>query len=214
MKTSCRAREAEAHNKKQTDKEMEQIYIEGKTFDRNNYTTSPLIKGEYENCAFKNCDFYNSDLSEIKFIDCMFIDCNLSLTKLTKTAFRDIKFKDSKMLGMRFEDCNPFGFSFSIDNCNLNHSTFYKTKLKKTNFKNAQLQETDFTECDLTAFVFDNCDLTRATFYNTIIEKSDFRTSYNYSIDPEVNRIKKAKFSLYGVTGLLEKYDIEIDQSV
>ena len=50
-----------------------------------------------------------------------------------------------------------------------------------------------------------------AAFENTIIEKADFRTSFNYSIDSEKNRIKKTRFSLAGVAGLLYKYDIEID---
>ncbi len=70
--------------------------------------------------------------------------------------------------------------------------------------------EVDFTECDLTAASFDNCDMLEATFDRTILEKADFRTAYHYSINPEVNRIKKAKFSLPEVTGLLNKYDIEI----
>jgi hypothetical protein len=48
-------------------------------------------------------------------------------------------------------------------------------------------------------------------FENSILEKVDFRSSFNYIIDPETNRIKKARFSLPGVTGLLAKYDIEID---
>jgi len=32
----------------------------------------------------------------------------------------------------------------------------------------------------------------------------------NYSIDPEKNKIKKARFSTAGIAGLLDKYDIEI----
>jgi len=36
----------------------------------------------------------------------------------------------------------------------------------------------------------------------------DFTTSYNYSIDPGINKIYKAKFSFPGVMGLLDKYDI------
>jgi len=51
----------------------------------------------------------------------------------------------------------------------------------------------------------------RATFENTALEKVDLRTGFNYSINPEINRIKKAKFSLQGVLGLLDKYDIEIE---
>lgn len=86
------------------------------------------------------------------------------------------------------------------------------SKIRKTAFRNSQLQESDFAEADLTGAVFDNCDLTRAIFDQTVLEKTDFRTSYNYSIDPEINRIKRAKFSILGVSGLLDKYDIEIER--
>jgi fluoroquinolone resistance protein len=87
-----------------------------------------------------------------------------------------------------------------------------KTKLKKTVFKNSQLLETDFAETDLTTVVFDNCNLIQAIFDRTILEKADFRTSYNYSIDPELNRVKKAKFSISGISGLLDKYNIDIEK--
>ncbi|KAA6329125.1 Pentapeptide repeat protein MfpA [termite gut metagenome] len=115
------------------------------------------------------------------------------------------------MLGFRFDNCNDFMLSVGFENCSLNFSSFYKTKIKKTIFKNSQLREVDFSECDLTGSVFENCDLMQTTFNSTIIERTDFRTSYNYSIDPEKNRIKKARFSLFGVLGLLDKYDIKID---
>ena len=50
-----------------------------------------------------------------------------------------------------------------------------------------------------------------AIFDKTLLEKSDFRKAFNYTIDPETNRIKKAKFSLHSISGLLVKYDIEIE---
>lgn len=187
---------------------MQEIYTQDKTVERNN----TLIKGEYENCIFKDCDFADKDLSEFKFIDCTFKDCNLSLSKLNKTVFRDVKFKDCKMLGLRFDTCIEFGLSFSFDSCQLNHSSFYKTKIKKTIFKNSQLQEADFVEADLSSSVFENCNLQQAMFDQTTLEKADLRTSYNYSIDPEINRIKKAKFSIAGISGLLDKYDIDIER--
>ena len=90
-------------------------------------------------------------------------------------------------------------------------SSFNKTKLKNTVFENSQLHETDFTECVLTNSVFDNCDLTRATFGNSNLEKVDFKTAYNFTVDPEFNRIKKAKFSIENISGLLRKYDIIIE---
>lgn len=96
-------------------------------------------------------------------------------------------------------------------NCNLSHASFFKLKIKKTVFRESQLQETDFAECDLTSSVFDRCDLTGAQFERTNLEKADFRTSVNYSINPEMNRLKKAMFSVSGLPGLLEKYDIYIE---
>ncbi len=117
------------------------------------------------------------------------------------------------MLGLHFDDCNDFGLSFSFESCQLNHASFYKTKIKKSVFKNSHLTETDFTDCDLTSAVFDNCDLTGAIFENTYLEKADFSTSKNYTIDPEINRIKKARFSVFGLAGLLTKYDIIIENN-
>jgi hypothetical protein len=49
-----------------------------------------------------------------------------------------------------------------------------------------------------------------ATFENTILEKADLRTAYNYSIDPTMNKIKKAMFSKAGISGLLDRLDIDI----
>lgn len=72
-------------------------------------------------------------------------------------------------------------------------------------------QETDFSETELTLSVFDNCDLERAIFDRTNLEKADFRTSWHYSIDPTINRIRKARFSKDGIAGLLNRYDIRIE---
>jgi len=85
--------------------------------------------------------------------------------------------------------------------------------MKGTVFKNSKLEEVDFTECDLNNAIFENSDLVGATFDKTILEKSDFRTSFNFSIDPSANKIRKAKFSMSGIPGLLHGFDIEIDRN-
>jgi uncharacterized protein YjbI with pentapeptide repeats len=123
---------------------------------------------------------------------------------------RDLKFIDSKLLGLHFQDCSDFLFAVNFDKCILNLSSFFKQKLKKTFFKDCSLLEVDFTEADLSNAVFENCDLSGTKFEKTNLEKADLRTSFNYSIDPEINKIKKAKFSIEGIIGLLDKYDIEI----
>ncbi len=190
---------------------MDRNSIYNKTYESTSSKEILFNNGEFEKCTFKNCDFSACDLSEILFIDCEIIGCDLTLAKLVKTGFQNVSFSKSKMLGLLFYNSNEFGLSFTFDDCLLNHSSFYKMKIKKTLFKNTQLLETDFTECDLTNSIFSNCDLTKAIFENTILEKSDFRTSFNYTIDPEKNRIRKAKFSLPQAVRLLSKYNIEID---
>jgi uncharacterized protein YjbI with pentapeptide repeats len=169
----------------------------------------PIEKGDYENCKFINCNFTESDICEIKFLECEFEHCNLSMAKLTNTVFRDVHFNNCKMLGLQFEKCNDFLLSVSFCKCALNYSSFYQLKLGKVPFIECKLVEVDFSECNLKNSIFENCDLERAIFENTNIEKADFRSSYNYVINPDINKIKKAKFSLAGLIGLLSKYDIE-----
>ena len=38
----------------------------------------------------------------------------------------------------------------------------------------------------------------------------DFKTAQNYSINPEINRVKGAKFSKNNLSGLLSKYQLKI----
>lgn len=190
---------------------MQIDYIQDKQFEGIDFTSNDLKKGEYENCTFTNCNFAETNLSKITFIDCVFDTCNLSAANINGTSFQETSFTSCKMMGLRFEDCNQFLLTVSFTGCLLNLSTFYKVKLKNTHFINCSLQEADFAETDLTAAVFDNCNLLHALFDNSILEKADFRTSFHYSINPEINKIKKAKFSAAGLAGLLDKYDLEIE---
>ena len=190
---------------------MNAVYIQGKPFEKTDFKITKLEKGEYENCDFTTCNFSATDLADLKFINCTFNNCNLSLAALKQTAFIDVRFQGCKMLGLRFDHCNEFALSFTTENCTLDHSSFYGRKLRKTKFINTQFHEVDFTDADFTAAIFDNCDFTNARFENTILEKADFRTASNYAINPEINRIKKAKFTLPSVIGLLTKYDIIIE---
>jgi len=70
----------------------------------------------------------------------------------------------------------------------------------------------DFSEADLSGAFFDHCELHDAVFVQTNLEEADFRSAYGFEIDPEQNRIKSAKFSLYGIPGLLSKYGINIEK--
>jgi uncharacterized protein YjbI with pentapeptide repeats len=190
---------------------MERIYVVEKKFEKGDFTQTPLQMGDYEDCRFINCQFLNGDLSGLHFSDCEFIGCNLGMAKLNKTAFKGIRFTNCKLLGLRFETCDQFLFSVEMQDCSLKLASFFGLKLAKTIFRNSGLEEVDFADADLNNSLFDHCNLSGAIFENTNLEKADLRTSYNYSINPELNKLRKAKFSHAGIAGLLNKYDIEIE---
>lgn len=187
------------------------FFAEDQHFQGISYVEVALTKGEYENCTFSNCIFANSSLSFINFINCDFINCDFSLAYVKNTAFNDSKIKDCKLVGVKFEECSTFGFAINFEKCQLNLSSFYKLGLKNTKFKDCNLEEVDFGEANLGGVVFNNCNLLGAKFDHTFLEKVDFRSAYNFSIDPEKNKIKKAKFLSTSLAGLLEKYTIEIE---
>ncbi len=182
-----------------------------KDFEKIDFNTEKLIAKEYENCTFLNCDLSNCDLSVISFLECRFVSSDFSMAKINDTAFKDVVFVDCKLLGLRFDYCNNFLFSIKFENCQLDFSSFFKMKLKNTSFTKCSLVEVDFTEADLRNFKFDDCNLTNAVFYYSNLEKTDFRNSHGYVIDPEINKMKKAKFSLQGALGLLNKYNLVIE---
>jgi uncharacterized protein YjbI with pentapeptide repeats len=186
-------------------------YAEGNTFEKLDYTQVQLPKGDYENCTFLNCDFSSSNLSGINFINCDFKHCNLSLAKLNQSSFRNVRFESCKLLGLHFEHCNDFLFEVNFENCLLNLSSFFKLKMKKTKFQNCIMNEVDFTSTDLSGAVFNECDLMHSTFEQTNLEKADLRGAIHFSINPELNKIKKVKVLQSGLAGFLEKYELDVE---
>lgn len=183
---------------------------ENKTFKKENYTLSPLPKDEYEDCTFVGCIFSNTDLSAFSFIDCDFIDCDLSSATIYDTLFSDVQFNNCKLLGLAFDSANKFTFSATFKECQLDFSSFYQRKLKNQQFIDCSLKEVDFSETELRHAKFNNCNLEKSVFNDSNLEKANFSTAYNYSIDPERNKVKKATFSKDGISGLLLKYDLDI----
>jgi fluoroquinolone resistance protein len=189
---------------------MAKEIIEDQQFSGIVYTEDTFKPADYENCRFTSCQLAGINLSHVNFMDCVFENCDLSMAKLGNTGFKGVALKGCKLLGLHFEDVNPFLLELSFADCQLNLSSFFNLTLKKTRFSNCGLKEVDFSGCDLTQAVFHNCDMLGAAFGDTVLEKADLRTAFNYSIDPERNKLKKAKFSLTGLPGLLQKHDIDV----
>jgi len=185
--------------------------ISDQEFKNENYTVDFLTIGEYENCNFLNCNFLESELSEILFVDCSFKNSDLSNAKLRNTSFQNAEFEECKMLGLHFEECNPFLFAVRCNSSILNFSSFFKVSLKNTGLTNCQLQDVDFTEADCSHVNFGGSDCLSANFFQTNLQAADFRSSINFSIDPTQNRLKKAKFSINNLQGLLHSFSLEVE---
>lgn len=190
---------------------MNSAYITDKEYKHIDFTKEPLPLGDYDNCSFSHCNLAGVDLSKFHFMDCRFDQCDLSLAKLQQTSFSDVHFSNCKMLGLLFGDCRDLVFTSRLEHCILNHASFYQCKIRKGSFIHCSMKGTDLTEADCSGTLFQHCDLENALFDGTNLEKADLRTSFHYSIDPERNRLKKARFSLDGVAGLLQRYGIIIE---
>jgi uncharacterized protein YjbI with pentapeptide repeats len=190
---------------------MSKEYLEGQSFSGNDFSTAKLTCGEYENCTFENCSFAGTDLTDFVFVECEFRQCDLSNAILANTAFRDVRFSSCKMLGLRFDNCSDFLFEVGFEQCQLNMSSFYCRKLHAAIFDRCQLQEVDFAEADLSEASFNECNLSGAMFEYTNLQKANLVTANDYVINPETNRIDGARFSRYGLAGLLANYDIIVE---
>lgn len=190
---------------------MENTLQVEKTFTAKNFSEKSITAKEFDRCTFVNCDFSSSTIRQSNFMDCLFDSCNFSMAQLHHSGLKNCDFINSKLVGVDFSVCNDFLFSVNFKNCQLDYSTFFQKKMKKTKFIECSLKEVDFSEVELTEAVFISSELMGAIFENTNLVKADLRSAKNYIIDPENNKIKKARFSYPGIIGLLEKYDILID---
>ena len=190
---------------------MNDRYVADEVFTRDAPPGLPLPAATYDGCRFVQLDLSGQDLSGYTFIDCQFEGCNLSGVKLLGTSLRDVQFQQCKMVGLHFEDCHAIFFDAAFRDCILDLSSFFKRKLEGKSFEGCSLKEADFTEADLGGVNFSGAILEGAVFEQCNLQKADFRRAIGYTLDPERNRLKKAKFGLDGLPGLLGKYDLSIE---
>lgn len=190
---------------------MEKLFHEEESIRNKIYAGTVIKDHVFENCSFENCNFSEAALTFCRFIDCSFVNCNLSMTKLAGSQFKDTLFRGCKILGVNFSDCTDQLFAVSFEKCLLDYASFTGRKMAGTSFGESSLKNADFSESDLTSAIFVNCNLENAVFSKTILKSADLRGASGYTIDPENNIIRKARFSASGIEGLLRKYDINIE---
>ncbi len=93
----------------------------------------------------------------------------------------------------------------------LDYASFDHKKMNISSFKNCRLHGVNFTKADLSKVTMENCDLLDAVFSGTNLSGMDFTSNRNFSLDPQLNLVKKTKFAAATLAGLITKYDIIIE---
>ena len=189
---------------------MEFLINDNKVFDSVDYSEQLVTGREFQSCTFKRCDLSNSRFLNNKFLECVFDSCNLSMAHLQGSILNDVKFINCKILGVNFSECQSLLFTVEFEGCILDYASFMSKKMLNTQFIRTSLKETTFSLANIAGSVFDQCDLSGTVFNRTDLGGVNFATSFNYTIDPELNNIRKAIFSADGIPGLLTKYQVKI----
>lgn len=129
---------------------------------------------------------------------------------LSYSRFQDTIFVHSKIMGLNFSKCNNFLLSFNFEDCNVSNSIFSDMELKEIHFKNCKVNDCDFININLSDSSFENSNLKGTVFDNANLSNANFENAKEYSIDPNKNILRKAKFSFPEVVSLLDSFDIEI----
>ncbi|QRR02443.1 pentapeptide repeat-containing protein [Dyadobacter sandarakinus] len=180
----------------------EHTLIENKDFG------SSDLEASYEYVEFRNCSFLK--LAGTDFMECVFHSCNLSNAMVRNCKIQNVRFNDCKLVGINFNDTKTFGFSVAFENCNLDYASFDNRKMNQSTFVNCKMHGVNFSNADLSKCTIERCDLDAAIFSYTNLSGLDFTTNYNFSIDPEINTLKKTKFTVHSLPGLLTKYNLDI----
>jgi uncharacterized protein YjbI with pentapeptide repeats len=189
---------------------MSASYIIDAVYNNTVFKGNDIIYKDFEKCNFTNCNFTEAEFTGVAFTDCTFINCNFTEAKINYVAFQDALFTVCNFTGVNFAMVDPLLLSMEFKDCILDYAKFYKLKIKGTQFSNCSMIAVDFMNTDLTEVTFDNCNLHKSVFIDAIANKADFSTSYNFSIDPERNKLKRAIFSEAGLKHLLEKYELVV----
>jgi fluoroquinolone resistance protein len=169
---------------------------------------------EFERCHFSTCRFRATAFRACKFIECTFEMCDLSMIGVVSSRFTNTRFADCKIIGVNWTDAsslNALTTSMVFQRCNISYSHFAELDLKGLQVLECEAREVDFTEARLQRACFTGTDLAGARFSRTDLREANFVSAKNYAIDPTQNKVKKARFALPEVIGLLAAFDVVVE---
>lgn len=191
--------------------------FENQTFNRITFDKGQVRGREFHDCHFVHCSLREATLENCRFNDCTFKDCDLSLARLDGSTCRNVDFKTCRLIGAnwalikwpKFLHASPIQFQ----ECALDYASFMGLRLHKISFAGCILREVDFTEADLTEADFRRAVLSRSQFNHTNLTRANFAGATDYLINPTLNTVTQAIFSLPEAISLLHTLNIRLEDS-
>ncbi len=187
---------------------LSEVEMSDQTFKSKDFSTCNWNKKSFLDCQFESCNFTESRWESTNFQNCVFLNCNISLIKIEACRLQEVEFTDCKLLGIDFFKCNTTFFHVVFQRNIMQYCNFSGLNMRKNIFKDCKLKECHFSNTLLVEANFSGTELPGSIFHNCDLSKADFTTAYEYDIDPQTNRLKKAKFSLPEAVALLRGLDI------
>jgi uncharacterized protein YjbI with pentapeptide repeats len=198
---------------------FQQQEYENETF-RNVVVKDEVLENlQFYDCTFIKCDFSSTVFKNTVFRSCLFEECDLGLVRVDGSVFKGVAFVNSKVIGVNWANASWGRKSLSqllksIDfrGCVLNYSSFFGLVLEKIEIVNCIAHEVDFSGTNLKEANLRGTDFEKSIFRQTNLEKADLVKAKNYMIPPDVNTLKKTKFSLPEAMALLYSMDIVLEE--
>jgi uncharacterized protein YjbI with pentapeptide repeats len=179
------------------------------------YSEDLIERTAFYECRFENCTFAEVRFVACRFYDCVFKDCDLSLATVSACVFSEATFEQCKLVGVNWAEMSqdtliqkPLNFF----QCVLNYSTFIGLTLKGIRIAACVAWDVDFSDVDLREADCQKTDFAESHFRHTDLTRADFTDAKNYAIDPEINALTGAKFSLPEAINILRSMDIELTE--
>ena len=187
---------------------------DGKRFERVRYDADVKLH-IYSECVFARCHFEDIALKDIVFSNCRFESCTFRNVDVSGLRMQNMALFECACIGIDWSEARRTGKLFpffkEIRACTLKFNNFFRMKIAKLSVEDSSLLDCAFMECDLSGSVFRNVDFQDTTFQECDLAKADFREARNYRINTTSNRVRKARFSLPEVVGLLDNLDVIIE---
>lgn len=171
---------------------------------------------EFANCTFERCAFARCVFYRCSFTDCRFNVCDLSGVEAPNSRFAGVRFTGSRLTGIDWtvagdSTLSKLLLSLDFEECVLNYSSFFGMNLAGRTITRCTAHDVDLREADLTGASLTRTDFERALFRATNLSRADLTDATNYDIDPTVNTVSRARFSLPEALSLLRGFDVIVE---